>query len=976
MRRSILFLTLLNLFLFLFSSGSLVLGQLQSVESVVIDDGTTGEGLSRLTSLHYQGSIDPHGDGTLLVRTSQGAKIVWYDGNSQLPSGYKVSCRVKPEIGEASRRLGLVGWLDTKAKSGITAFIKPGAGLMLRYLDFTASGNPEKSQHLWEQGGKKWSDSFYTDLPVPQLKNHRCGYFGSYAAKTKSLQNVGWVDDLTLGLNPGTGTESESEPAEKSPDKKPVIIPQVATAIFKTAWYRVEVVEKPFGFSVIESSSGNVLLHHYETEVFVEGRAYLLTGASNVKKSETSYRADFGMKDSSDTAQVTLTVLPNQLLKIDVVSNNKKTAHIRESFLDQGEEYYGVWEYSFGGKLSNRGVEYDLIGVTPGAHGMHSTNARAPFYMTSRKYGIYVDTLRLGRYAFAKQGKTRFGFHDSSLSWYFIYGPSYADLMHKHNQLAGAAFVPPDWALGTAWWRDDDHKFLGEYDKVAKRQITSTEENIEATANHLQYYKIPASVIWIDRPYGSIQGTGGSTKGWGNMDFNTSEKAFPNYQKMIDRIRGQGYEMQLWIANRCNGVLKSEAKSKGYIFTHNDLTDPAADMRIPAAYDWFQNYLDTYAKMGIKGYKIDRGHPQAETPAALENENVYLFTKMAGEGQRNRHGSDSFVFGRNAFDKSRAYIGIWNGDVGSHYKGLQDSIRDTLRCGAINFPIFGSDTPGLAGGRPSADLFARWVQFSTYCTWMEINIGNTGLDRTIWYKHLYPSWLLDSVRKQCQDHHDLIPYTRSCLYQATQSGMPVTRALIFEYPDEKRFYNTWDTYLYGPSILVAPVTSADVTSRKVNLPDGNWLDYNDKSTAYSGGCTINVAAPKDLIPLFVKEGAIIPRGDVLKANNNWTPKWSTKLRIECFPSRGVTEAFAYYDHAKVVPLKLSTTHDGTTQIQFSDPGHPGVVEVFCKGFNSVIKNGKSLQMGVGMRWDKKKRKLTISYSGATKITIEGVTGLF
>ena len=133
-----------------------------------------------------------------------------------------------------------------------------------------------------------------------------------------------------------------------------------------------------------------------------------------------------------------------------------------------GEEYYGVWEYSFGGKLSNRGVEYDLIGVTPGSHGMHSTNARAPFYMTSRKYGIYVDTLRLGHYAFAKQGKTSFGFQGSSLSWYFIYGPSYADLMQKHNQLAGAAFVPPDWALGTAWWRDDDNKFLGEYDRVAK----------------------------------------------------------------------------------------------------------------------------------------------------------------------------------------------------------------------------------------------------------------------------------------------------------------------------------------------------------------------------------------------------------------------------------------------------------------------------------------------------------------------------
>ena len=446
----------------------LLSGQVQSAEAVVIDDGTTGEGLSRLTSPHYQGSIDPHGDGTLLVRTSQRAKIVWYDGNSQLPSGYKVSCRVKPEIGEASRRLGLAGWLDTKAKSGIAAFIKPGTGLMLRYLDFTVRGNPEKSQHLWQsngekhkylialngcdaskwatvsmhfqatkkkgmvarcevmvaQGDKKWSGSFYTDLPVPQLENHRCGYFGSYAAKTKSEQDVGWVDGLTLTLDPGIGSESNSDPIEISSDKKPVIDPQMPTTILKTASYRVEVVEKPFGFSVIELSSGDVLLHHYETEVLVGDRAYLLSGASNVQKSATSYRADLGMKNSSDTAQVTLTVLPNQLLKIDVVGMNEKNTSVRESFLDYGEEYYGVWEYSFGGKLSNRGVEYDLIGVTPGSHGMHSTNARAPFYMTSRKYGIYVDTLRLGHYAFAKQGKTSFGFQGSSLSWYFIYGPS------------------------------------------------------------------------------------------------------------------------------------------------------------------------------------------------------------------------------------------------------------------------------------------------------------------------------------------------------------------------------------------------------------------------------------------------------------------------------------------------------------------------------------------------------------------------
>jgi len=137
-----------------------------------------------------------------------------------------------------------------------------------------------------------------------------------------------------------------------------------------------------------------------------------------------------------------------------------------------------------------------------------------------------------------------------------------------------------------------------------------------------------------------------------------------------------------------------------------------------------------------------------------------------------------------------------------------------------------------------------------------------------------------------------------------------------------------------------------------------------------------VAAAKDIIPLFVKEGAIIPRGDVLKANNNWTPKWSAKLRIECFPSRGVTESFAYFDHTKVVSLKLITNHNGITHIQFDDPGHPGVVEVFCKEFTSVMKNGKPLRMGRDVKWDKEKSRLTIPYSGATNITVKGVAGLF
>jgi len=979
----------------------------------LIDDGTTGEGLSGITASKYSGSADPFGDGRLLLKTSQGAKMAWYDATVKLPATYTISCMIKPKGNQSQYRVGLMGWMDVHAQTGIAVYIKPTAAFCVRSYDFTVPGDPESIKHLFQadgrrlgdipatgynpekwatismrfspaknkkmtarcdvviiQGKQRWKTTFFTDLPLPKPSNHRFGYWGSYAGKTANPTAVGYVDNLTLHTATSFKEEGSEEIVSVVDTKSRTTIAQLATKN-----YRVEFFDRPFGFNVIKTADNTVLLRHSQTLFYLSGTPRAADHAINIQQTATSFEADLTVDGLNQPAHILVSVTETGLLKIQLVGQDKGVEKIKETFRDQGEEYYGVWEYAFGEKLSNRGAEYDLIGVKPGAHGMHSTNARAPFYMTSKGYGIYVDTVRLGRYAFAKKGQTRFEFEGKNLTWYFIPGKDYAALMQAHNQLAGSAFVPPDWALGTAWWRDDDYRHIGKTDQMLKRKISNAQDNVEATANNLQYHKIPASVIWIDRPFGSTKNTGGSTKGWGNMDFDPSERGFPNAQSMIDTVRKQGYELQIWIANRCNGQLKKEAETKGYIFTHNNLTDPAADVRIPAAYTWFQTHLDTYAKMGIKGYKIDRGHPQAETPRELENENVYLFTKLAAEGQRKRWGADSFVFSRNAFDKSRGYVGIWNGDLPGNYKGLQDSIRDGLRCGAINFPIFGSDTPGLSGGRSSADLFARWIQFSTYCTWMEINIGNTSSDRTIWYSDLYPQWLLDATRKQCETRFDLIPYTRSALYQATQTGIPVMQALIFAYPNDSSLVNKWDEYLYGSALLIAPVTTADATSRSVYLPAGKWLDYNDKTTAYIGPTTLDATAPKDSIPRFVKAGAIIPCGNVLKANNNWTKNWKPRLRIECFPAKGIAQTFEYFDKTKGIPIALSTTTDGTTTLQFNSLGTPGLIEIYCRRFARITRNGKPLILNKSYRWNAAENKLTIPFKGNTKIVIEQLDDL-
>jgi len=102
-------------------------------------------------------------------------------------------------------------------------------------------------------------------------------------------------------------------------------------------------------------------------------------------------------------------------------------------------------------------------------------------------------------------------------------------------------------------------------------------------------------------------------------------------------------------------------------------------------------------------------------------------------------------------------------------------------------------------GRPDKELFARWLEFSAYSPMTEVLLGPK---RTIWND--YDDELVAIAQEQVRAHHDLIPYTRSFMYEATRTGLPIMRSLIFAYPDDVSLYDTWDEYLYGSEILVAP----------------------------------------------------------------------------------------------------------------------------------------------------------------------------
>ncbi len=732
------------------------------------------------------------------------------------------------------------------------------------------------------------------------------------------------------------------------------LVAEAAAAVesVKSAALQLELSTNPYSYKVTEVPSGRLILAH--SGLAFTGRRLRVVSASAVTKTATSMRAKLQLAGSNDGAEISFTFTRPEVIQVVVNYGGGDAGQVFQEFLDHGEHYYGIWEYPFGGNIDNRGADRDFLGFE-GLATVINANARVPFYITSNGYGVYVETVTKGHYTIAQDGKTSFWFEDSPLKYDLIYGRTYADIFQRYNAIAGGSVMPPTWAFDSIWWRDDHHEDL--------RGVNNAQEKVNEDADQLIRRRIPASAIWVDRPYGT------GAMGWGNMDFDSS---FPDPAKMIQDLKQRGYGLLLWIADRAFNKTAEEGMEKGYLFPPSSdphAKGPAADIRKKEVYDWWKAKLGEYVKLGVKGWKLDRGE-EGEMPESFMNEHAILFAKLAAESLQAVNKNDFFILSRNANDTSRKYTGIWNGDSLSSFEALAMSVKNAQRCGAINFPMWGSDTGGYVGS-PNKELFARWLQFSAYSTVMEVLQGPK---RTIWMD--YDAELINIAREQVTAHHDLIPYTRSYLYRATQTGLPVMRSLIFAYPDDASLYDTWDEYLFGGELLVAPVLEAGATSREVYLPAGQWLDYNGKTTVYQGGTKITAQAPLARIPLFVREGAIIPRGDMWKGNNWWQPNWSPRLRIEVFPSSKAASRFDYYNGTVVQTITASANQAGI-RVAFPNLGVAGTLEIYCQNVKGVTRNGVQLAAGPdGYTYDAATKRLTVRFTGVVSLVVQGATGIF
>ncbi|MCX8070942.1 MAG: hypothetical protein N3C12_00625 [Candidatus Binatia bacterium] len=511
----------------------------------------------------------------------------------------------------------------------------------------------------------------------------------------------------------------------------------------------------------------------------------------------------------------------------------------------------------------------------------------APFYQSSRGYGLSVAGTMPGLYDIAanKPDTVEFAFETGTrpenqrLRLFLFYGPDFPMILDEYTRLTGRPFVPPPWAFLHWRWRGElPVGPPGTIDGVAVNALVAEDVNM------YDQLGIPAGVYLLDRPV--LQGNFGFAR------FAWDGERLPNVRFMLDALRRRGYRLitwsAAWVCGSEPGDNGFEAQQLGFIAPMRRTGAPFCDdvrgrsfildVTNPAAREWFQQRLARFLREeGIDGIKLDRGeeHIPSErddiwadgrTGREVHNDYVILQTRMHRAAlDAARPNGDYVLITRSGYTGSQADSIVWAGDTAGSEDfgsgrgtdlGLRSVIIGQQRAAFIGFPIWGSDTGGYYPFK-QRDVFARWIQFSTFSGIMEIGGVGPNAPWDMPTEPRYDPEMIDIYRRYTRIRHALQPYIVAAA-RAASRGLPIVRPMVFFDPHDEELADRWDQYLFGPDLMVAPVWRNGQRERTVYFPRGRWRNFWDANQVYEGPASVTFPVPLDTILVFLRDGAQHP----------------------------------------------------------------------------------------------------------------------
>lgn len=512
------------------------------------------------------------------------------------------------------------------------------------------------------------------------------------------------------------------------------------------------------------------------------------------------------------------------------------------------------------------------------------TYLTAPFFVTDTGLGIYIDTDK----------KTVFSFNETivcelpSDADVYVFAGAVDEVISAYMKLLGEAKLPPKYAFGV--WISANH--------------WNSQQDVENQIKYLEKYQFPASVMvleaWSDEATFYIwNGASYEPKTDGGIftadDFDYSKSSYwSDPAEMIRSLHDRGIRLVLWQIPVYKGQSEEEEKNTQLIFDKEDAVrkdlcvknSDGTPYQIPAG-NWFETSLipdfsnqDTcdawFAKrqylldMGVDGFKTDGGEFIYRPDVLLKNgmdgtEAKNAYARLYTEAYTKFLGKDHVLFSRAGSRGAHRMPIHWGGDQQSENSELRDVFQAGLSAAMTGIPFWSFDIAGFAGPLPTPDLYRRATQLACFVPalqwhsepdggqFKEIMPGADGNnERSPW--NIAKTWdepeLLDEIRFWHNLHMDLVPYIYSSAMDCCEAYRPMMRPLVYTWSCHRQSVEWEDEYMFGESLLVAPLFEENQTGRQLWLPPGMWYGFFSHRK-YNGD---EVILSKERFPVYLRGG--------------------------------------------------------------------------------------------------------------------------
>lgn len=532
---------------------------------------------------------------------------------------------------------------------------------------------------------------------------------------------------------------------------------------------------------------------------------------------------------------------------------------IVRGFEPDAGEHFTALGHGYFGRADSLDLKGQRIARNYGRQQLDQTPLIVPFYLSSKGYGVFLNSSAQNFFDFGQDGRYEFGIDAGRMDYFVIRGPQPADVLRHYIALTGKPRLPPKAMFGLAL-SDKGH----DHDSPTPSDEAWWKQKVQAH----RAAGLPLDHVVNDNRWRA----GGGKRCESRMAWDRGR--YPDPAEYARWLKANGLVTTIDI-NRCIAQFSEgwqpafnipQAPGVDFASSAPDLT--SADFRRWFWTSFFRASLNPKLSYPGDALWIDEFDEMGAAPDAMpladgrsfgemRNYWFFLIAKALVQQGWDRAGMTQrpYVWVRGMTAGAQRYASLWSGDIKPSDEEMKQQVRGMQLAGLSGFPFWGHDAGGFYDWDkkqgPDASLYERWAM-------------GFGSFAPIWKPHgMGPSrWPLDRTAPEqaaaarfARVRYELMPYTYSAAREAADTGLPMARALLLAYPQEPEAWRRDLQYLWGPDLLVAPNTTPG-QGNQVWLPPGLWHDYWRPGQAIAGGTVVDSPGTQAL-PVYVKAGALL-----------------------------------------------------------------------------------------------------------------------